>query len=366
VGSIAVVFGGPSPEHDISILTGLQAGRLLRNAGRDVALVYWAKNGGWWRVPGEAEAAAFLEPEITGATPLDLAVPGGFRERKRLKSAELAIDVVLNCCHGGPGEDGTLTGLLMLAGLSVSGPQPAAAAQAMDKLATAAVCDIAGIPTIRTALIDDGTTELGFVFPWVVKPRFGGSSLGVEAGVGDLETAKALARSGTLRGGAIAQPHLDGWSDLNIAVRTHPRVAVSAIEKPLRTDGDIYDYRKKYLSGADGMESAPRELPADIPDNIASSIEGGAIRIVREMGLTGAPRVDFLWDGRDRVVLCEVNAIPGALGLYLWQAAGVAREQVLDDMLTEAKTAGPRPFQWVASSDGTALRVAGSVASKLA
>src|SRR4051812_43825561 len=115
--STGVVFGGPSPEHDISILTGLQAARSLADSGTDVVCLYWTKTGEWLRVPVTSEAASFLEPTPPGAVPVDLAVPGGFSERKRLRSAPIEVDVVLNCCHGGPGEDGTLTGLLLLAGL---------------------------------------------------------------------------------------------------------------------------------------------------------------------------------------------------------------------------------------------------------
>src|SRR5262245_63378678 len=126
--TIGVVFGGPSPEHDISILTGLQASRALSDAGRDVACIYWTKAGDWLRVDAGLEAKAFLDPELKG-TPLELQVPGGFVERKRMRgAAELELDVVLNACHGGPGEDGALTGLLLLAGLRVTGPSPEVAA----------------------------------------------------------------------------------------------------------------------------------------------------------------------------------------------------------------------------------------------
>src|SRR4051794_1783275 len=108
--STAVVFGGPSAEHDISILTGLQAARALADAGDDVVCLYWTKDRRWWRVPAGVEAEAFLESPVAGAVEVDLMVPGGFSERKRLRQNPIDIDVVLNCCHGGPGEDGTLGG----------------------------------------------------------------------------------------------------------------------------------------------------------------------------------------------------------------------------------------------------------------
>ncbi len=368
--AVAVVFGGPSPEHDISILTGLQAARALADAGSEVTCLYWTKTAEWLQVPVESEASSFLQPSPPGSSPVDLSVPGGFQARKRLRGAtRLDADTVLNCCHGGPGEDGTLAGLLMLAGYKVSGPNPEASSLAMDKLATAAVAADAGVPVIQTVALTDELEKVDLQAPWVVKPRFGGSSIGVEAGVSDLDTARALGRTGAGRAGMIVQPFLEGWSDLNVAVRTFPELSISAIERPLRDGDGVYDYAGKYLrggAGGVGMEAAPRELPAQIPDAVAEEIRAHAATLVRAAGLTGAVRVDFLWDGANSVVLCEVNSIPGAWGAYLWQAVGVTRHQLLADLVAEAARAGTRRPQWSATSDGAALRAAGSVASKLA
>ena len=362
--AVAVVFGGPSPEHDISILTGLQAARALAQDGTSVHCLYWTKTGEWLRVPLESEASAFLDPQPAGATELDLSVPGGFSERKRMRSSPLEIDAVLNCCHGGPGEDGTLTGLLLMAGLKVTGPNPEACALLMDKLATSAVAEGAGIPTIPTRLLTDTADDIDLPRPWVVKPRFGGSSIGVEAGVDDIDTARALARSGAARAGTIVQPYFDGWTDLNISVRRFPEWQLSEIERPIRQDSRVYSYDEKYLSGGQGLESVDRELPAQIPAGIRERIESYTRQLGELCGLTGAARVDYLWDGNDALVLCEINAIPGAWGAYLWQAIGVSRVRLLQDLVQEARSSGWRP-QWSSSSDGSALRVAGSIARKL-
>ena len=364
--AIGVAFGGPSPEHDISILTGLQAARALHEDGAEVVCLYWTKSGAWQRVPVELEAPAFLEPTVPGAVDLDLTVPGGFVERKRLRSAPLDLSAVLNCCHGGPGEDGTLAGLLALAGLRCTGPGPQASALAMDKLAANEVARAAGIPVMHTVLATDGI-DAGALppTPWVAKPRFGGSSIGVEAGVDDLDTVTALGRAGVGRAGMIVQPFLEGWMDLNIAVRTHPTVQASAIEKPLRTGTAIYDYKGKYLTGGSGMDAAPTELPADIPASIHDRIVDHARRVVDAFGITGAPRIDFLWDGGEQVVLCEVNSIPGAWGNHLWRASGVERTALYRGLVDEALAARPAPAQWSGTSDGQALRMSGSFAAQL-
>ncbi len=359
---IGVVFGGPSPEHDISVLTGLQAARALDGGGASVVGLYWAKNGSWHQVPSTLEAADFLEPTIRDAQPLELIHGSGFVEIKRFRPAQIDLDVVLNCCHGGPGEDGTLAALLRLCGLRVSGPRPQASALAMDKLATAAVAAGAGIPVIQTVIAAECES---LSTPWVVKPRFGGSSIGIETGVQDRATVLALQAAGAGRGGVIVQPFLDGWIDLNVSVRTFPERQVSTIEKPVRAGSAIYTYADKYLVGGQGMDAAPRELPAVIPDAISSRMVEYANRVVDVMDLTGAPRIDFLWDGAEQLVLCEVNSIPGAWGNHLWQAASVPRAKLYRDLIDEALGEPAMLPQWAPTSDGRALRASGSIAGKL-
>ena len=158
-GALGVIFGGLSPEHDISVLSGLQAARVLQSSGHRVTCLFWSKTGQWWRVPTESEGRAFLEPKIEGASEVTLTVPGGFSEQRRMRSQALEFDAVVNCCHGGPGEDGSLTALLRLAGVRVTGPAPDGAALAMDKYATAAIASQIGVDTIPTRLIE--SAEIG-------------------------------------------------------------------------------------------------------------------------------------------------------------------------------------------------------------
>ena len=362
---VAVVFGGLSPEHDISILTGLQAARLLRDAGTDTSLIYWTKQAGFESVPADAEAQDFAGPDRAGFTPIDFTIPGGFAERARRRNRPLDISVVLNCCHGGPGEDGSLDSLLRLAGIRVTGPNARSCAVSMDKLATTAIADAVGIDTIPTVPYEQGADfAASFDPPWAVKPRFGGSSIGVEVGVTDVATIKTLSQVASARSGLVVQPYLDGWIDLNIAVRTYPALQVSAIERPF-ADG-VYDYATKYLSGAEGMESAPRELPAELPSAIKATIENTAETLAGALQISGAPRVDFLWDGNSTVLLNEINPIPGAFGLYLWSPIGVDRVRLLTDLLTEAENQPVHPGSWNTMSDGAALRAASDIATKLA
>ena len=130
---VAVIFGGPSPEHDVSVLTGLQAARGLAAGGQGGSprALYWSKTGEWFEVDPGLEAESFLEGVPRAATRLRfVAAPGGgFAEAGgRLgKGRTLELDAAVVCCHGGPGEDGTLQAALDLAGVRFSGPTVAAA-----------------------------------------------------------------------------------------------------------------------------------------------------------------------------------------------------------------------------------------------
>ena len=351
-----VVFGGPSPEHDVSIVLGLLAMLALG----DAVGIYWSKAGEWFEVDGGLEAKDFREGVPPKSRPLRLTGGVGFTGKR---DKPLPIDVVVNCCHGGPGEDGSLQGTLDLAGLRYTGPTVAGAALGMDKLAFGAVMVAAGLPSLPRALLD-ASSPIGFPGPYIVKPRYGGSSIGVET-VADLDTARArLGANVHLRQGAVIEPYLADAADLNIAVRTYPRLELSAIERPLRTvsSGEILDYRDKYVGGA-GMASAPRELPADIAPTRSDEIRRMAKTVAAVAGVRGVARIDFLQDGDDLFVN-EINTIPGSLANYLWIDPPLPFPQLLADMIEEA---AQRPsVQWTTTgADGTVLGAAGTIASKL-
>ena len=192
--------------------------------------------------------------------------------------------------------------------------------------------------------------------PFIVKPRRGGSSIGIEV-VADLETARRLIDTAVhFAEGAVVEPYLDGWTDLNISVRTHPTLELTPVEKPLRSSERVYSYKEKYLSqSGHGLEHAARELPAQVPASVTAAIEESARRLADPLMLRGISRLDFLWNGDDRVLFNEVNTIPGAMSLYLWRAAGHSAADVGTALVAEAR-ANPAVRWNVGGADGLALR----------
>jgi D-alanine-D-alanine ligase len=371
IGRVGVVYGGPSPEHDVSILTGLQAVRGLAGvAGIDeVRSLYWSKTGEWFDVPVGLEASAFLQgpPPKSLALRLVVGEGGGFAGRRSGrfsgKDELINFDVLVNCCHGGPGEDGSLQGALDLTGLPYSGPTLAGALIGMDKLVFGALAASAGLEMLPRVPLSEHVSP-DFEGPYIVKPRFGGSSIGIEV-VADYETARArLKINPHLTRGAVLEPYKPELFDLQVAVRTWPDVQLSAVEKPLRAraSAEILAYADKYV-GAEGMTNAPRELPAPMAPHLELKLRAEATELSSLVGVRGIARIDFLSDG-EKLYLNEINTIPGSLARHLWIDPLVPFTALLRDLVTEA-VARPSVRFSVAGSDGSVLRGAGSISSKL-
>ncbi len=366
---LAVVFGGPSPEHDVSILTGLLTLRELSKTSRhEVSGIYWTRTGDFVTCPANLEAADFSQgsAKIKDGTDLRLVAQpgGGFLQKGALgRDKSLDIDVLLNCCHGGPGEDGSLQGVLDLAQVKHAGPSMAGAALGMDKLSFGALVGLLGAPSLPRELVDD-RTQVGFPGPYIVKPRFGGSSIGIET-VEDLDSARALAKSSVhLRRGAVVEPYRPDLFDLNIAIRCWPQVELSSIEKPLRRSegAEILNYLDKYVGGQ-GMITAPREIPANISPELKDQIEHWARTLCGPAMIRGIARLDFLSNG-DELFVNELNTIPGSMGKHLWVEPDLEFGRLLDDMIDEAQNRPSTIFS-TAGADGTVLVSAGDIASKL-
>lgn len=361
--TVTVVFGGPSPEHDISILTGLQCERVLARTDTGVQGLYWDKSGRWHLVPSSTEARDYLDgaPAKSAELELSLGEAPGWSRKKGLRSAPVEIGTILSCLHGGVGESGGASALFALLGIPATGSLPGAAALGMDKLAFGAVLEQAGVPSLPRVLLSE-TNPPPYAGPYIIKPRFGGSSIGIEV-VDSLEAALALQGSSIhLRAGAVVEPYRTDLYDLNLSFRTYPHFQTSSLEKPTRSVSPtgIYSYADKYLH-TDGLSSAPRELPAKVSDALSATTRTLAKRVAELTDLTGIVRIDFLTDGVE-VFVNEVNSIPGTMSLYLW--LDVPPERLLLDAVAEAR-ADRRGVVPPVANPGAALRAAGGISGKL-
>ena len=354
---IGVILGGPSPEHDISILTGLQSARVL-SAKNDVSVIYWTKDNKWFLLDANLESTDFVNNPKNFKKELQITLgKTNYFSHKRTK---LDFDVFVNSCHGGPGEDGTLQGFLELMDVKYTGPNLTTAQVCMDKYAFYSVMKANNLPVLDKFRVIDGSS-IDFDGPYVLKPQFGGSSIGVEV-VRDYETAlKIVSSSDLYNQGALIEKYIENADDLLIGVRNYPKFNYSEIEKPIR-NSNLFSYEDKYLNNG-GLEGSKRELPAEISGNIKSKILNYVQEINKIIPSRGIVRYDFLKTGEE-VYINEINTIPGSHALYLWKNLNISKYELLNDIVQEA--INDKSSQWsTQGSDGLALKSAKDIQSKL-
>jgi D-alanine-D-alanine ligase len=356
---IAVFLGGRSPEHDVSVVTGLQAMQALDQTRFDAFVVYVTTDGDWLVGPGLDDRRSYIpdaqiRAKLSEVT-LDIAAGGGGRLVARKaglfsRRPPVEFDVALPAFHGLVGEDGQFQGLFETANIPYTGMRTLASAVLMDKTITKRVLEGRGIPLLRQATVDRPETGLppaGMLadqlrvadigFPCIVKPVHLGSSIGVGK-ADDIEEARALlAPIFRLDTQAVIEPFVPNLVEYNVSVARFGGAArCSAIERPKRVE-DLLDFRQKYLSGggdgksggskmlaapSQGMLSLTREINPDLPPAFADNIRGWAIAAFEAVGGAGAPRIDFLCnEATGEIWLNEVNPCPGSFGFYLWEAA---------------------------------------------
>lgn len=365
---MGVAFGGRSVEHDVSIITGLQAVGVLSERHAPVP-IYIARSGRWYtgetlkelsvyQQSGDDPDAEEVHFDLHNGRLLKAAsggVGGGGLLRSRRSSGgranqSIELDMVVLATHGTQGEDGCLQGALELARLPYVGPPVGAAAAAMDKVTTKAVLAQAGLPALEHLALrreqweQDGPATCArvrerFGFPLYVKPASLGSSVGVSRCASDAELADALQLAFELDRACLLEPAVEGGVEVNCAVIGRPGVEprASLCEQPVAAE-EFLSFEDKYMGEGkgEGMKGAQRLIPAPLPDALTEEVRDLAKRAFVAFGCAGVTRVDFLIDASRRVCINELNTIPGSFSFYLWEPAGVAFVDLMDELIDYA------------------------------
>jgi D-alanine-D-alanine ligase len=370
---VAVLFGGPSVEHDVSIISAQQLMAVMAPRHEPIP-VYLARDGRWWTGDALREIGAFGADEPAGAEPCELrlgrdgapfASPGGSRFKG---DRDLQVDAAICAIHGTGGEDGSLLGALELAGVPYVGGGVAAAAVAMDKRLAKLVFAEAGVEVCPHTVIyreDFSRDREGALrrageqgMPCYVKPASLGSSIGVARVTEPAELEEALELCFELDLTALVEPALDDFVEVNVAILGSRRTELraSAVEQPVRDAEAALSFEDKYLrgggkggdsktsgggdktgGGSEGMASADRLIPAPISAAAAEALVDAAKRAHRGLGFFGVVRYDFFLKdpdgGQPRVVLNEANTVPGSFAFYLFEPAGVSFPDLADALL---------------------------------
>ena len=355
---VAVLFGGRSLEHDVSIVSGLQIAHALDPTAYDVVPVYIDQQLRWWR--GDAlwypEAFKGSGPRRSGLTEVTLS-PGFGTSRLQpvgrrwgMAGAGLAVDVFLPILHGTHGEDGCMQGLLELGGCAYVGCGVTASAVGMSKRLSKIVAAHAGVPVVpwiayrrqelargatwADALLSDVVARFGW--PVIVKPCNLGSSAGVSTARSPEELVAGVLRVFECDVEALVEPFLTNRLELNVAVAGLADPVASVTEMPVTSQASPLTFSEKYkrqgrksIGSSEGMAGALRGLdPADLPTDLRQRAQAYAMTVFAALGCEGIARIDFLIDvdptktgEPSGLYFNEINTLPGSLAFYLWSAA---------------------------------------------
>ena len=367
--TVAVLFGGRSVEHEVSVITGHQIMDALKAAGHRVLPIYLAKDGEWYAGENLHNLKLYTDPagEPTSAAGVarvslspdrsirQLIVHPGTRQGLFRKSPRLWAEVFFPCLHGSFGEDGSLQGLFELADVPYVGAGVAASAVSMDKVLTKVICRGAGIPVLDWAVLSRAELnreaagvferiEHTFAYPVIVKPVCLGSSIGVKRCHDRATLRQAIAAALNLDDRVLVEPALTDFIEINCAVMGPPE-RVSVCEQPV-THEAILSFDAKYKRGGkgakqakrpEGMASLDRLIPAPISLEVAERVQNMATQAFRAISAAGTSRIDFLYQAdREALYLNEINSIPGSLAFYLWEATGLPFDELVDTLITIA------------------------------
>jgi D-alanine-D-alanine ligase len=378
---VAVIFGGRSVEHEVSVITGHQAMDALDVAGFAVLPIYVTKDGAWYAGRPLQNLKLYADrgvdfSRLRDVSRVSLSPDRAIRELipspqagSRLFGRPPAVwaDVFFPTIHGTYGEDGTLQGLFEVADVPFVGSGVVASAIAMDKVRTKALCRAARLPVIDCISVARDQWEAhgdGFLarvvdfcgYPAMVKPVNLGSSIGVARCSGPSALKQAIETALVLDDRVLVERALTDFIEVNCSVMGPP-IKVSVCEQV--SSSAVLSFDDKYRRGAKagrkhavnpsaasgsrqagkaGMAGQERLIPAPIPADLTGRVQSLAEKVFELTGASGVARVDFLYEPRhDALYINELNTMPGSLAFYLWEATGLPFDALVAELVAIAK-----------------------------
>ena len=360
---IALIFGGRSVEHEVSVISALQAMANMDSEKYEILPVYMTKENEFYlgEKTGDIEAYRNIPSLLASSERVIL-----INENKRFYlvnypakrfggNIKREIDIAFPVVHGTNVEDGTLMGHLKTIGIPFVGCDVTGAAVGMDKYLQKTAFKYNDIPVldcVRFSLsdyrdMDDLTkrAEEKIGYPVIVKPVNSGSSVGIMVADDRNGLIKAVDNAFLFANTILVERAVKKLREINCSVLGDLEEAkASPCEEPFHTE-EILSYEDKYLSGgkgsknpsasgSKGMASLQRKIPADIPAELSERIQELSVRAFRVLGCCGVVRFDYILDeDTNDLFLNEINTIPGSLAFYLWEADGMSYKELLDRLI---------------------------------
>ncbi len=357
--NVAVFYGCRSVEHEVSIISAVQAMRAINRDKYTITPVYVTKNGEMYT--GDS---LFTIEEYRNLPDLlkkckkvyfvregDSVVMRDIEKKPFKKDVATVIDVAFPVVHGTNCEDGTIQGFFEYLNLPYVGCDIISSAVGMDKAVFKDVLKNAGLPTLdcitfrareyvaeKEAICQKIAKEVGF--PLIVKPVNLGSSVGITKVNSENELDSAIMLAISFADKVLVEKAITSLREINCSVLGNAdECEASVCEEPFMND-EILSYEDKYMGNSKnggqskGMASLGRKIPADLSEEKSAEIRDLACKIFKAIGANGVVRIDFMIDtSTDTVYANEINTIPGSLAFYLWEATGVKYSELIDRMI---------------------------------
>lgn len=357
--NVAVFFGGRSVEHEISVLSALQAINAMDSDKYDIIPVYITKQGRWHtgdalleldnykdlKALEQKTTEVFMRPEY-GDYNLYEARPTGMLKKSNKIIREL--HVALPILHGTNGEDGVFEGLLETIGIPFAGCNTLSSANGMDKITMKMILRAEGIPVVDYVWFTDkqwissrekiiGRVEKELGYPVIVKPANLGSSVGIGKATDRDSLIEKIDSAEKFASRIIVEHCIEKLKEINCSVLGDCDDHQSSVcEEPIKT-GDFLSYEDKYMGGTKtnaGMQSSDKRIPAAISEDTSEKIRKMAAETFRVLSCHGVSRIDVMIDEADgQIYVNEINTIPGSLSFYLWEATGIPFTKLMDTLV---------------------------------
>ena len=361
--SVALIFGGCTPEHEVSIVTAHQVCLALQTHHR-VVPIYVTKAGEWLTGDALLDLSTFTDGSLPRPADLD-AISLEFQPTPQFvvtskhwlgqnvqKRTPLPVDVVFPAIHGIHGEDGTLQGLLELMNLPYVGARVVGSAVGLDKVMMKAILSENALPILPYLAWTRHEwetrpeeclqkAEAALEYPMFVKPAMSGSSIGVSRVETGTELSEAAELAGHYSRRVLVEQAVQSPVEINCAVMGIDELTASVCEQPV-TQTNFLSFDDKYIhqgGESSGMAGADRKIPAPISEELTLHIQNLAKQTFRVLEGAGVARIDFLIDADENVYVNEINTIPGSYSYYLWEHQGMAFPALVSELIDLALTA---------------------------
>ena len=352
---VCVLFGGRSVEHEVSIITAIQAINKMDKVKYDIIPVYIDKSGKWYTGSMLLDIEIYKDLDLLKRYAKEVVLynrDGKFvlQNKKGLfKSIITDVDLAFPIMHGTNGEDGTLQGYLETIGIPYCEGNVSASVLGQDKIFQKQVLKENGVSVVKynwffdTEFLNDPDKVIKSLekleYPLIIKPATLGSSVGISIAHNEIELREYIMDAIEYDNKILVEEVVPNLREVNISVLgNYERQELSVIEE-VGSKHELLTYEDKYVGGkkgisSKGMASAKRLIPADLDPKVEHDIQEYALKTFRALNSSGVVRIDFLIDSKEnKVYVNEINSIPGSLSFYLWDKTNKDYPELLDDVI---------------------------------